>query len=90
MKTAEEWAQVVGYKHTDWIEPHLKTLSGSAFIDIVREVQLDAMKEGMTRAAVLVMEEQMAWKEVGNNQVAQVLTSLDNAILTARDQLKME
>jgi hypothetical protein len=65
MKTAEEW------------DTAIFTSSGEDYVEIIKAIQLDAFKAGMTRASEIVSKNQYS-------MVSQVATY----ILTERDNLK--
>ena len=76
MKTAEEWmSQMSGLNN-----PALLTVNRMA----IREIQLDAMKEGMRRAEMLVQKEHNSFSEPNCNGAFKTARNrMSNAILTA-------
>lgn len=82
MKTAEEWRD----KHKCIPFPHMAVLSVSE----IKAIQLDAMKEGYWRAAVLAEHIRIAMLK--NYGVAESIgaDASKAAILSAAEQLKVE
>ena len=72
MKTAEEWLT----------QPQPKRCSEQDVIEWVKQIQLDAIKEGMTRAA------EIACKNLMNSHGEYTGKITRGQILTARDNLK--
>lgn len=72
MKTAEEWNQL--WKD-EFNEPH-----GYAFQDFIEQVQLDAIKHGMTLAAKIAEDE--------SDKVCHEDPFAHHAIITIRNNLK--
>lgn len=82
MKTAEEWmSQISGLN-----EPELLVVNRVA----IREIQLDAMKEGMRRAATIAEGETFAIggiRTVWETAYEQGCNDCEKAILSAAEQL---
>lgn len=83
MKTAEEWVDL----ETGHVYFHARedAVSDEAWIELVKLIQLDAYKAGMTKAACIVLEKSVGFNQVDNNKIAELLDDLDNTILTVRD-----
>jgi len=74
MKTAKEWtSEIIDYELTHY---------DGSYTKLIKQIQLDAMKEGMRRA-VKVMSE---CNSIGDNEYEEY-KRLSQAILTAAEQL---
>lgn len=84
MKTAEEWAAT--YPPYRNIYAHLRYHPMTE--DEIKQIQLDAMKEGMRRAAEIVMPPMREEHEYEQcKEYDQMCKSIGQAILTAAEQL---
>lgn len=86
MKTAEEWMKQLGGQTSTGEHPPLITINRMT----IREIQLDAMKEGMRRAATIAEGEtfvsggiRTGWETA----YEQGCNDCEKAILTAAEQL---
>lgn len=82
MKSAEEWAS----------ERWNQFEKGKSLIEYYKQIQLDAIKEGMTRAETVVQSVKNPYQFKGqvteNNAVSLMRNTCAQAILEARDNLK--
>lgn len=80
MKTAEEWANETGETvMSDCFAGDRNALPGDPTISLIRKIQLDAYKAGMTEAA------EIAEKYVRGERPFAASVSISRAILQARD-----
>lgn len=79
MKTAKEWFNEEYYNISD--------TSPITFGEIVKRIQLDAMKEGMRRAAEIGMNKSPMPRPPDDMTTLEKRTTIVNAILTAAEQL---
>lgn len=85
MKTAENWitdkTNGLGFDFVDDIQPQSKNLKADGrLVDIINEILLDGINEGMTRAAKIADRME---RNDGENY------GIEEAILTARDNFTL-
>lgn len=75
MKTAEEWTkELIGAKFIDDIEPSLLLISANTdTVNFIKQIQIDALKEGMRRAANIIRKEYVV--TIGRNPAEQAILS---------------
>ena len=86
MKTAEEWATEI-----DHCQEVCGVMQQHELAAHVKQIQLDAMREGMRRAAVIVLNRQQILTHLGEQELYRVtvheLGIRKDSILTAAEQL---
>jgi hypothetical protein len=85
MKTAEEWINEVGkVVMLDCFAGDRSALPGEPTLNLVKQIQLDAMKEGMMRAAYINKITSPHITMTGSSSICE---NRKNAILTAAEHL---
>jgi len=81
MKTAEEWTmKLIGSKFIDDVDPNsLRVAADSITVSFIQQIQLDAMKEGMRRAA-----------KIASYVIPTHEWTHEKAIITASEQLTIK